>query len=399
MTDTVAPGQDAPNEDDLGQDGTVPADPGPEAPDEDESSDHQSDSLDSEDDDDIEEITGHDDEDTTVPIEKAEETTYLNGLDTSTYEGEKPVIIASVRRHHYRLHPLGVEIERDPIMTKMEAYYFESGDSFNCNERKNPLAIRILTMSTQLQREQVMDTKNKRSPKNAFSVIIQAVCHEYKVKYETLEFTDGSFTVRVVKAFWKIMAGFNSTKKTGINPVLARIAFVYGMIRLGREPYRSNANEFNAGLEAIKSYFMEDTKVVYKKAHPFMLVAYDLLRLHGLETYNEFPLPEIPTTMQQLNNENELNCRVFKSKDSGATFYKESRPTVVHALRSVCERYSSIERKYMSNITEQAKWIANDVPDHVARATPKRKSPNGATSVVKVRRKSLNSANGSLRLG
>jgi hypothetical protein len=58
------------------------------------------------------------------------------------------------------------------------------------------------------------------------------------------------------------------------------------MIRIGREPYRSNANKFNAGLEAIKSYFMEETKTVYKKAHPFMLVAYELLRLHGLQTTN-----------------------------------------------------------------------------------------------------------------
>jgi hypothetical protein len=140
-------------------------------------------------------------------------------MDTASYEEEKPVIMASVRRHNYQLHPLGIEIQRDPLKTKMEAYYFESRDSFNCNERRNPLAIRILTMSTTFQREQVKDTKNRRSPKEAFSVIIQAVCHEYKIKYDTLEFTDGSFTARVVKAFWKIMAGFNSTKTRGTNPV------------------------------------------------------------------------------------------------------------------------------------------------------------------------------------
>jgi hypothetical protein len=109
-------------------------------------------------------------------------------------------------------------------------------------------------------------------------------------------------------------------------------------------------------------------------------------------------LPDIPTTRQQLIAEVELNCRVFKNKDTGTTFYKESRPKVVNLLRQVCKRYGPIERKYMSKISEQANWIANAVPDGVARATPKRKSPTSSTSVLKVHRKSLNSGNGSLRL-
>jgi hypothetical protein len=103
-------------------------------------------------------------------------------------------------------------------------------------------------------------------------------------------------------------------------------------------------------------------------------------------------------TRQNIRSYKQKWKETFKNKETGATFYKESRPEVVNLLRQVCERYGPIERKYMSKISEQANWIANVVPDGVARATPKDKSLTSSTSVLKVHRKSLNSGNGSLRL-
>jgi hypothetical protein len=356
------------------------------------------DDLYSEEEEGIKEVSMQEDEEATLMIEQTDETTYINGLDTSSYDAELPKIMPGVRRYNYEFHPLGVEIERRLHHQKMEAFYLQSGDSFNCNERENALALRILTMTTQFQREQVESTSNKRSPKNAFAVIIQAVSYEYKVKYGILEFKDGSFTARVVKAFWKIMSGFNATKKQGFNPVLARISFIYAMIRLGRPPYRSCANEFNAGLEAIKSYFKEETNTEYTRAHPFMLVVYDLLRLHGRGTINRFPLPKIPKDKEQLIEQTQLNCRAFQIEVTQSKFYKESREEVVVDLRQVCDRYELTERENLSSYKEMATWIANDLPEGVVRNTPKRKSPPTGTTVVKVPRKSLNSAHGSLRL-
>jgi hypothetical protein len=101
----------------------------------------RNDDLYSEEDEDIEEVLGQEDGETTLTIEQTDETTYINGLDTSSYDEERPKIMPGVRRYNYEFHPLGVEIERRPHHQKMEAFYLQSGDSSNCNERKNVLAL------------------------------------------------------------------------------------------------------------------------------------------------------------------------------------------------------------------------------------------------------------------
>jgi len=172
----------------------------------------------------------------------------------------------------------------------------QAGDRFYCNETGNRYAMGLLAMITNQHRHNTL--ANPEAPPTLKTAIETTVNRELTRLAAAFSRTlaEANPTQKMHKGYFRLLKGFSMDNSRQVNPYLARAAFYYARIRVGRHENRGNFNAFEAAYQAIRLEFGTGLVDSYDRQGGFVtvwaLIGVILLRNHLANRNIElFPLP------------------------------------------------------------------------------------------------------------